>query len=34
MELAPQAGDRVSDFAAAQLVYALMGIVQRNEART
>lgn len=30
MELAPQAGDQVSDFAAAQLVYNLMGLVQRN----
>ena len=30
MELAPQAGDPASDFAAALLVYSLMGLVQRN----
>ncbi|MEF2144698.1 MAG: agmatinase [Desulfovibrionaceae bacterium] len=29
VELAPQPGDHASDFAAAQLVYALMGIVER-----
>ncbi|MGE4292783.1 MAG: agmatinase [Desulfovibrio sp.] len=33
VELAPTAGDHASDFAAAQLVYCLMGIVQRNGGR-
>ena len=31
VELAPQAADHASSFAAAQLVYCLMGLVQRNE---
>ncbi|MDO5674578.1 MAG: agmatinase [bacterium] len=31
VELAPQAADHASSFAAAQLVYSLMGLVQRNE---
>lgn len=30
VELAPQAGDHASSFAAAQLVYSIMGLVQRN----
>lgn len=30
VELAPQAGDHASDFAAAQLVYSMMGIIQRS----
>jgi agmatinase len=31
VELAPSPGDHVSDFAAAMLVYSIMGIVQRHE---
>ena len=31
VELAPQEADHASSFAAAQLVYSLMGLVQRNE---
>ena len=30
VELAPQAEDHASSFAAAQLVYSIMGLVQRN----
>lgn len=30
VELAPREGDHVSDFAAAQLVYSVMGIISRN----
>jgi agmatinase len=30
VELAPQAGDHASSFAAAQLVYAVMGLIERN----
>lgn len=33
VELAPREGDHASDFAAAQLVYAVMGMVTRNRSR-
>jgi agmatinase len=33
VELAPRDGDHVSDFAAAQLVYSVMGIISRNLGR-
>ncbi|MEZ0576834.1 arginase family protein [Halodesulfovibrio aestuarii] len=30
VELAPQEGDHASDFAAAQLTYSMLGIIQRS----
>ena len=33
VELAPRAEDHASSFAAAQLVYSVMGLIQRNRTR-